>query len=203
VIDRASIDKAILFEWLTIAWTAIVAVAGIAGGAAAHSVSLTAFGLDGGVECICAGIVLRRLRLEAAHGHEFDDRHERQAAQIVGVLLLAAAAYVTADAVIHLVRHEAQEIKAIALVLTVASIPVLVPLSSVKLGLARKLKSIALRVDAIGNVVCWYLAVVVIVGIAAQAALHIWWFDGAASLLIVALLVREGVGAIVNRKEGS
>jgi divalent metal cation (Fe/Co/Zn/Cd) transporter len=203
VIDRPSIDKAIFYEWLTIFWTAIVAVAGIAGGAAARSVSLTAFGLDGGVECICAAIVLRRLLLEAAHGHEFDERHERQAAQIVGVLLLAAAAYVTADAVMHLVRHEAQEIRAIALILTSVSIPVLVPLSSFKLRLARKLNSIALRVDAIGNVVCWYLAIVVIAGLAAQAALHLWWFDGAASLLIVALLVREGVGAIAYRKEAS
>lgn len=148
-----------------------------------------------------AAIVLRRLRLEVAHGDAFDDRHERQAARIVGLLLLAAALYITGDAIFHLARHQGQEVTAIGLALTVISIPILVPLGSVKLKLAHDLGSLALRVDAIGNVVCWYLAIVVLIGLAAQSEFHLWWFDGAASLLIVALLVREGIGAVFPRRE--
>ena len=90
----------------------------------------------------------------------------------------------TVDAIVHLAARQAQDVTAVAFALTVVSIPVLVPLSAVKLNLARRLDSLALRVDAIGNVVCWYLAVVVLAGLAATAVFHLWWFDAAASLLI-------------------
>lgn len=190
------ISRAIALEWATVGWTAVVAFVGIAAGVVARSVSLTAFGLDGAVECICAVIVLRRLLVEAAHSHDFDARYERQAARAVGALLLVAAAYVTVDALIHLARHQAQSVTTIAFVLTVVSIPILIPLSVAKLKLARELNSIALHVDAIGNVVCLYLAIVVLFGLLASAAFHLWWFDGAASLLIVTLLIKEGTGAI-------
>ncbi len=189
--------KAIRYEWLTVAWTALVAIVVLAAGVVASSVSLTAFGLDGAVECICAAIVLWRLVQEATHRHAFDQRNERHAAQIVGALLLAAAVYVTADAVLHLAQHQPQQVTVVGLTLTIVSIPVLVPLSAVKLKIAERLASVALRVDAIGNVVCWYLAIVVLVGQVAQASFCLWWFDSVASLLIVALLVRKGWAALI------
>ena len=53
---------------------------------------------------------------------------------------------------------------------------------------------------SIGNVVCWYLAVVVLLSLTAQFYFHLWWVDGAASLVIVGLLVVEGVQAIRGTK---
>ena len=52
------IREALWFEWLTIAWMVIEAVVAIAAGIAAHSITLTAFGLDSVIELISAGVFL-------------------------------------------------------------------------------------------------------------------------------------------------
>lgn len=181
---------------MTIAWTAVAGVAGLAIGAIVRSVSMTAFGLDAIVELACAIVVLKRLGAEIVEGLAGSEIHERRAAAIVGVLLLAAALYIAIDAALHLLRHQVPQVSGVGLILTIASIFVLVPLAQAKLKVARQIGSRALRADAIGNVVCWYLAAVVLASIVAQAYLRAWWLDGGASLVIVALLVVEGAQAL-------
>jgi divalent metal cation (Fe/Co/Zn/Cd) transporter len=190
------LKRAVLLEWLTIAWMTFGAVAGLAAGTIAHSVSLTAFGLDSAVEGACAGVLLQRLSFEVRHGPAHSEASERRAAIIVGILLLAAAAYIFIDALTHLVRHQSPEVSVFGIVLTILTIPIVVPLAGAKLRIARDIASRALRADAIGNVVVWYLAAVVLAGLSAQAIFHAWWVDAAASLVVVALLIFEGVEAV-------
>jgi len=52
------VRKALLFEWITIAWMLIEAVVAIGAGIAAHSITLTAFGLDSVVELISAVVLI-------------------------------------------------------------------------------------------------------------------------------------------------
>lgn len=191
-----ALERAVLLERLTIVWMTVTSVAGLVAGAIARSVSLTAFGLDSAVELSCAVILLRRLVLEMAHGSEGSERHERQAAQVVGALLLVAAAYIAVDAVLHLARRQAPGLSGFGIGITLVTIPVMVPLAGAKLKIAGQLASRALRADAIGNVVVWYLAAVVLVSLVAETAFHLWWLDGVASLVIVVLLTIEGIEAV-------
>jgi divalent metal cation (Fe/Co/Zn/Cd) transporter len=187
--------RAIRLEWLTIGWTAIAGAAAFVAGVWAHSVSLHAFALDSAVESVCAGVLIVRLRSELERRPDAGV-WERIAARIVGVLLLAAAAYITVNALWHLLAHRGQDVSLPGIALTIATIPIMAPLAHHKLAIARLLPSRALRADAVGNAVCWYLAALVLAGLAAQGIFRAWWLDSAASLAVVALLVAEGWQAL-------
>lgn len=191
----ALLVRAIRLEWLTIGWTAIAGAAAFVAGVRAHSVSLHAFALDSTVESVCAGVLIVRLRSELERRADAG-AWERIAARIVGVLLLAAACYITANALWHLLAHRGQDVSLPGIALTIATIPIMAPLAQYKLAIARLLPSRALRADAVGNAVCWYLAAVVLAGLAAQAIFRAWWLDSAASLAVVVLLVVEGWQAL-------
>jgi len=178
-----------------VAWTATGAAAGLALGAVSRSVSLSAFGLDSAIELLCAGILLRRLAHEQAAEDGHAHQAELRAARVVGALLLVAAVYITAQAGWHLWLRTAPTFNVWGVVLTGLTIPIMAVLGRRKLELGAALGSRALHADAIGNVVCWYLAALVLISLLLDRALHWWWLDAVASLAIVALLVREGVAA--------
>ncbi len=176
-------------------WTVVAGTAGLWAGTILHSISLAAFGTDSLVECVCAGVLLRRLNHELKAGLEPASDEERQAARIVGSLLLLAAVYITGYALWNLIQHHRPERALFGILLTTFSIPIMVLLAKGKLAIARTIQSRALRADAIGNVVCWYLAAMVLVSLFFDWRFGLWWVDGTASIAIVALLVYEGAQA--------
>ena len=69
----------------------------------------------------------------------------------------------------------------------------LVLLAKAKTRVADRIGSRALRADAVESITCGYLSGVVIVGLLIQLFMPDWWWvDSFASLVIVALLVKEG-----------
>jgi divalent metal cation (Fe/Co/Zn/Cd) transporter len=65
--------RAIRLEWLTAAWMLIEAAVAIGAGAAAHSLSLIAFGADSVIELASAGVLLWRLHIEMRGEEEFPE----------------------------------------------------------------------------------------------------------------------------------
>ena len=97
--DRAvRIQEAFRIEYLTIAWMVIEGVVAIGAGIEAHSLTLTAFGIDSVIELVSAGVLVWRLAVELRHGQTFAETAERNAARIGGALLLALAGYVIVSA---------------------------------------------------------------------------------------------------------
>src|ERR1700720_1325112 len=94
----ALVREAFRLEWFTIAWMTVEAIIAIASGIAAHSVSLTAFGIDSLIELASAGVLIWRLSVELKLGRTFSEAAERTASRIAGGLLFALAAYVVAAA---------------------------------------------------------------------------------------------------------
>ena len=75
----------------------------------------------------------------------------------------------------------------------VLAIPVMWRLAKVKMRVADQIGSSALPADAVESITCGYLSGVVIVGLLIQLFMPDWWWvDSFASLVIVALLVKEG-----------
>src|ERR1700688_4190709 len=88
--DRASlIRQAFRLEWFTITWMTAEAVVAIGAGVAAHSISLTAFGIDSLIELASAGVLVWRLSVELKHGRNFSENAEHIASKIGGFLLFA------------------------------------------------------------------------------------------------------------------
>lgn len=186
------IREALLFEWITIAWMVIEAVVAIGSGIAAHSITLTAFGLDSVIELISALVLIWRLGVELKHGKEFSETAERRASKIGGGLLFALAAYVVLSVAWSIWHGHGQEFSMPGLAVAVAAIPIMYFLAKRKISLAERIGSRALRADAVESITCGWLSCAVVVGLTAQYLLGAWWIDAVTSLGIVWFVVKEG-----------
>ena len=188
---QAFIRLALRLEWLTLAWLTIEAAVAIASGVMAHSISLTAFGIDSLIELASAGVLMWRLRVELARGDAFSEYAERRASRIAGGLLYALALYVVAAAAWSLWQREGEMFSWPVLIVTALAIPIMYSLATGKRAVAAELGSRALRADAAEAIACGWLSFVVLVGLLAQLALGAWWIDAATSLAILWFLLKE------------
>ena len=186
------IRKAFQLEWLTLAWMSVEAAVAIGSGLAAGSLTLTAFGIDSLVELASALVLLWRLDVELRRGARFAEQAERTASRIAGMLLLVLAAYVVASAGWKFWIRQGAEFSLPGLIVSALAVPIMYYLSRSKVWIAERLGSSALRADAIQSVTCGWLAFVVIGALVAQLLVGAWWVDGAASLVVVWYLIREG-----------
>jgi len=69
-------------------------------------------------------------------------------------------------------------------------------LAGYKLKVAARLNSRALRADAVESIVCGYLSIVLIVGLATTRILGWWWLDSVAALALIPFLIKEARAAI-------
>lgn len=187
-----TVRQAFVLEWMTVAWMIVEATAATLAALAAHSLSLLAFGADSIIELISAGVLLWRLTVELKHGQAFSERAERVASRIGGALLFVLALYVVVSAALSLYGHRREDFSVLGLAIALAAIPVMWWFGRRKLDIAGQLGSRALHADAIESVACGYLAGAVVIGLIAQLVTGAWWVDGATSLAIVYLLVKEG-----------
>lgn len=142
------IRQAFRLEWFTVAWMTIEAVVAIAAGVGAHSVSLTAFGIDSLIELASAGVLIWRLSVELKHGRAFSEAAERTASRIAGGLLFALAAYVVVAAGGGLWSREGEAFSWPGLAVAALAMPIMYLLAKRKLAVAARLGSQALRADA-------------------------------------------------------
>jgi divalent metal cation (Fe/Co/Zn/Cd) transporter len=189
---RQLIKQAFVLEYATLAWMLIEAVVAIASGLLAHSLVLTAFGIDSVIELTSAVVLLWRLNIELRHGQSFAEDAERTASRIGGALLFVLAAYVIAAAGWKLWNGLGAEFSLPGLIVSILAIPIMYVLSRQKRKLANKLGSRALRTDAIESITCGWLAFVVVAALATQLVITAWWLDAVASLAVVYFLIQEG-----------
>ncbi len=198
----ADIQLALRLTYATLAWMLVEGGAALWLGAKSRSLLLEGFGLDSVLEMASAGILLWRLRVEAsAFASEAQtETTERRAARLVGFGLYALALGIVAGAGYGLLaRHHANTHEsvwgiAIGLVAKVG-MPLL---AGMKLQVAARLQSRALRADAMEAITCGYLSVVLVVGLAATRLFGWWWLDSIASLALVPFLIKEGREAVTG-----
>ena len=187
----SDVNTALRLEWLTLAWMIVEAVVAIGAGVAAHSLVLEAFGADSVIELLSAGVLVWRLRIELRADASFSEHIEHRASRIGGALLFTLSAFVATGAIHSLWTRQGQEVSIIGLVVTGAAIPMMYGLAKNKLRIADRLRSRALRADAIESLTCGYLSVVVVVALLAQLLVGAWWVSGTSALVLVPFLLRE------------
>ncbi len=178
---------------LTIAWMCVECSVALSSAIAARSPALLAFGSDSLVELISAGVVLLQYtpRLRIA-----PERAER----LAGSLLFVLAGVVTVIAFLGLVLQVQPEVSRAGMAITAAALLIMPTLAALKRREGRRTRNGALVADAAQSATCAYLAFLTLLGLALHAIFHLAWFDSAAALLAVPLLVREGLAA--RRGEG-
>jgi divalent metal cation (Fe/Co/Zn/Cd) transporter len=154
----------------------------------AHSPAMLAFGSDSFVELLSAVVVV----LQWVPGMSIS---ERRASRAAGVLLFALAGVVAAIAVAALVLRLRPETSCSGMAITIAALIVMPVLATLKRREARRCNNAALAADAVQSAACAYLALIVLAGLAVNAAFHIAWFDSIAALAAIPILIKEGRSA--------
>ena len=202
---RPPLRRAIVLEWVSIVWMTLEGGISLASGVAARSLALEVFGLDSLIEIVTASIVLWRLRVEArfrgpagsaesaleAAAASRVTAAERLSTRVVAVSLLALAVYIVIGAASALRARGVAHPGFWGFAVSVAAAGGMPFLSIAKQRAARLLDSEALREDAIGNLACGLMALIVLAGLVAQRV-GLWWADPAAALALGVFVLREG-----------
>jgi divalent metal cation (Fe/Co/Zn/Cd) transporter len=172
-------------------------------GIRAHSVALTAFGIDSGIELITAVVLLWRLRIELERGLLARVvAAERRAAWMVGVALLALCLYVVVDAGYGLWSRGVAENSALGVAIAGGAVLVMPWLARRKSALARELDSAALRGDAACSATCAYMAVALLIGLGAKWLTGAWWLDSVLALTLLVWLFPEALETLRGARAG-
>jgi divalent metal cation (Fe/Co/Zn/Cd) transporter len=175
-------------QGITLAWMLVECGLSLYAAAMAHSPALLAFGSDSFVELVSAGVVLLQFVPRFSIS-------ERSAARAAGALLFVIALFVCVMASVSLALHLRPETSHLGIAITLAALIVMPVLAGLKRREARRSNNAALAADAVQSATCAYLAVIALAGLAINALFHIAWFDSAAALVAIPLLLKEGRAA--------
>jgi divalent metal cation (Fe/Co/Zn/Cd) transporter len=192
---RALLRLAVFLAWFTVGWNIVEGVVAIAAAAVAGSSALLGFGLDSGVESLSASVLLWRLYAEQRDPQRVE-AVEHRALRLIGVTFLVLAAFVAVESVRSLIGGEEPDASVVGIVVTTVSIVLMQWLARTKRRVGIALGSKAVEADSAQTSACVYLSVVVLAGLALNAALGWWWADPLAALGVAAFLVREGREAL-------
>ena len=175
-------------QGVTLAWMVVEFGVAAYAAATAHSTAMLAFGSDSLMELMSASVVL----LQWIPGVSIS---ERRAARTASVLLFVLALVVAGAAVASLALGVRAETSCSGIGITIAALIAMPVLARLKRREARRSGNVALAADAAQSATCAYLALIALVGVGVNATFHIAWFDAAAALVAVPLLVKEGRSA--------
>ena len=200
--DRSKdLQLALWLTYITLGWMTIEGAAALLLGWASKSLLLEAFGIDSVIELFSGFVLFWRLRVEAngSASPEHVEAVELRASRWVGYSLYLLVLYILFNSGYGLFvakrmtdTHESVWGILIGLVAKVG-MPIL---AAYKLKVAARLESRALRADAVESIVCGYLSIVLMVGLAATRILGWWWLDSVAALALIPFILKEARGAI-------
>ena len=185
------VERARKLVWIGLAWHCVEAGVALAAGVVASSIALVAFGADSLIELLAGGSVLWRFGAIRSGS----DAAEHTGHRLISVSFYAVAAYVLATSLDDLIgaHHPASSWVGIALALV--ALTTMPPLSLAKRRVADRLASATARGESRQTMLCTYLALALLVGLAGNALLGLWWLAPAAAIVIAAAAAREGAHA--------
>ncbi len=184
-------------EYFTIGWNALEGIVAVVSGAIAGSISLLGFGFDSFIEVTSATALLWRMSVDADPRRR--ERSEKITLRIVGLCFLALAVYLVYEAGGDLLNKRPPKHSIPGIVLACVSLAVMPLLSRAKRRIGAHLKSAAMCADAKQTEFCAYLSAILLVGLALNATLGLWWADPLAGLIMVPIIAKEGIDGLRGR----
>jgi divalent metal cation (Fe/Co/Zn/Cd) transporter len=193
----ALVRRGLSLNYATLGYNCLEGLIAIGAGVAAGSVALVGFGLDSLIEVSASGAALWRLYSDRDAARR--DHAERVTLRTIGVLFLALAAYVAADALRALLTRAAPEESVVGIALATLSLVVMPLLARAKRRVAFAMGSGALAAEARQTQFCTYLSAILLAGLLLNAAVGWWWADPVAALAMVPIIVKEGMDGVRGR----
>ncbi|MEX0825318.1 MAG: cation transporter [Acidimicrobiia bacterium] len=184
--DRRVERRAVVLEWLTVAWNSGEVVVTLILGIAARSLALVAFGLDAVVEVFASVVVVWHLTRDRTEA-----RNNRKALRLVAVAFAALAALLTVGAIVALASEHRADESPIGIIYLAATAVVMFGLALAKRRAAVGLGSQPLAAEATLTMLDGVLATSILLALAANAVLGWWWADPVATLLVALVAAEE------------
>jgi divalent metal cation (Fe/Co/Zn/Cd) transporter len=185
-----------LLSWLSLVWLGIEGAVAIIAGVIAGSIALIAFGLDSAIEGVASIVIVWRF----SGSRMLSERAERRALFLVALQFFILVPFIVYEALDTLISGAEIETSWLGIGLTLATLAICQPLGFAKRRLGARLGSGATVGEGTQNLLCGYLAIAVLVGLVANAAIGLWWLDPVVALLIAGVAFQEGRKAL--RGEG-
>lgn len=182
------IRRAKALSWLSLAYMTVEGAIGIAAAILAGSVALFGFGLDSAIEGLASIIVIWRFTGTRRHSPRAEQRAER----LVAISFFLLAPYIAQAALRTLIYAHRPSTSWIGIGLSISSIIVMPALGRTKRVIAGRLGSGATAGEGAQNMLCAYLAVGLLAGLALNAAFGLWWADPAVGLGVAGAALKEG-----------
>jgi len=181
-------------EAVSFAWMVVEAAIGIGSGLQAHSLSLTAFGMDSLVELVSGAALLWRLGLEARGGKsDAIETVEGRAERIVGWALLVLALYVAITAARELFVPPRVASTPLGITLLAVSGVLMPYLSRRKVRIGKEIGSPALHADGMCSLTCAYMAWTALAGLLLTGISGWGALDALGALALDVFIVREAL----------
>lgn len=184
-------EKALRLEYFTIGYNIIEGLVSIGAGAVAGSIALVGFGLDSFIESFSGAILVWRLR-NRSDDDEKEKVLESKAVKLVACSFFILAAYVAYESLHKLYFQQRPDGSPIGIIIALLSILIMRWLAEEKIKIGKKINSRALIADSRETIACICFSITLICGLVLNYLFGWWWADPVASLVIAALLVREG-----------
>lgn len=163
----------------------------VAAGLVAGSIALIGFGIDSAIEGLASVVIVWRFTGDRL----LSDRAELRAQRLVALQFFLLAPYITVQASRNLIGGEHPDASWVGIALAASSVVLMPLLGIAKQRIGERMGSVATQGEGAQNLLCAYMASALLVGLAGNALLGLWWLDPAAALAIAALAVREGLNA--------
>lgn len=189
---RAWLSRGVRLEAVTIGYNLVEAAVALVAAWLAGSVALLGFGFDSVVELMSGTVLFWRLRREQTGVlPEQLERIEQRAQRLVALslVLLGLVVGVEATRTLWIGRHP--EPSWIGIGLTSLSVVVMFVLARAKRRTARRLGSRAMEGDAFHTDACFWISLVVLVGLGLNLWQGWWWADPVGALAILPFLGME------------
>ena len=177
----------------TIGYNVAEAAVALGEGSRVSSTALMGFGLDSLIEVGAAAAVAWQF---AAADPE---AREKTALRVIALSFFALAAYVTVDSVRALLEYEEPRPSIVGIALAILSLVVMPMLWWAQRRAGLELGSRSAVADAKQTLLCTYLSVVLLVGLALNGLFGWSLADPIAGLIIAAIAIREGLEAWEGR----
>lgn len=184
----ALVRRVKLISWLSLAWMTIEAVIGVLAGVTANSIALIGWGIDSTIEGVASLVIIWRFTGDRIHS----DDAEAAARKVVAVSFFLLVPYITIEAIRHLVTGNEAKGSWIGIGLAISAVVFMPLFGQAKKRIGARLDSGATTGEGTQNILCAYLSVAILVGLAANALFGYWWADPIVALIVAVVAAQAG-----------
>ncbi len=174
---------------LSLVWMTVEGVIGTVAGIVSNSIALIGYGLDSTIAGVASLVIIWRFTGDRLHSQTA----ERQAQRVVAISFFLLAPYFAIEATHRLITADKAQASWVGISLAIVSTLLMPVFGIAKKRIGLQLRSAATVGEGIQNLLCAYLSLAILVGLAANAVLGLWWADPTVALAVAIVAVQTGV----------